>query len=274
MPAIQQKGFGDVRPLVVWYWCGNQELLDTLSDNVCVITSGAEHKFHYTNPENPTLTQIKKQYGEQLGCEFSTVMLVGFSAGCQAVRQQLIEGERPNGIIVCDGVHSSKPPQNWQLTPWRTYLQQCGAEFPSVPYNPPSDGLSRIRWTTSNIDPVEYAGTLATLNLVTGLELEPGASKTNPTTVVSETVNFLCYPGTDADAHIYQGTTVLPDQHALMAEELNIAPGSTSPTPKPFKPGVPLQPGSEKPAPEKKPTNAIALGLVAALIVFIIAQEF
>lgn len=283
MPALQQTGSGNIRALVIWYYAGSTELLETLDPSVCVISSGASGKFHYINPENPTLTDIKKKYGEQLDCEFGTTMLVGFSAGCQGVRQQLLEGENPHGILVCDGVHSSNPPQEWQLKVWREYLATCGASFPEVPFGS-WDGFfpnNFIRWTTSDIQPPDYAGTLETLNRVTGLELVPGASLTNPTSVISNNATLLCYPGKTADDHIYQATKILPIQHAELAEELGIGKSGYQPQP-PVKPRVPTpepaiptpqKPGEPTPPENIAKANPLALGLIAALVVFLIAQE-
>ncbi len=220
--VLQQQGHGEVRPLVVWYYLGSKELLDTLDSSCCVVTSGADGKFHYINSDNPTLDSIKKTYGERFNCSFSTVMLAGFSAGCQGVRTQLLENQvtKPSGLLVCDGVHSSEPPQQWQLDVWRDYLATCNASLPKVS---PSSSNGAIRWTCSNITPTGFTGTRETLNLVTGLDTQPGESLEDPNIYQSGRASFLTFPGTDADAHIYQATTVLPKQHLLLAQSLGIA---------------------------------------------------
>jgi len=48
------------------------------------------------------------------------VVLVGYSAGCQAVRAHLVAGVDAAAVVTIDGTHASKPPAAWQLDVWRT----------------------------------------------------------------------------------------------------------------------------------------------------------
>lgn len=47
------------------------------------------------------------------------VVLVGWSAGCQAVRGALLAGVRPLAVLALDGTSASMPPARWQLQTWR-----------------------------------------------------------------------------------------------------------------------------------------------------------
>jgi len=49
------------------------------------------------------------------------LVLVGWSAGCQAVRQLLRAGVEPLAVVALDGAHASLPVEPWQVETWADY---------------------------------------------------------------------------------------------------------------------------------------------------------
>jgi pimeloyl-ACP methyl ester carboxylesterase len=58
-----------------------------------------------------------------------SLVLVGYSAGCQNVRAALRTGTLPLaerfGVVLIDGTHASLPPELWQITVWRSFAEQA-----------------------------------------------------------------------------------------------------------------------------------------------------
>ncbi len=57
------------------------------------------------------------------------LVLVGFSAGCQGVREAIRTSALPPadriGVVAIDGTHASMPPEPWQITTWQILAEQA-----------------------------------------------------------------------------------------------------------------------------------------------------
>ena len=63
------------------------------------------------------------EVAKSLGMNVRSLVVIGFSAGCQAVRSAIVGAEFPPherlGIVAVDGTHASLPAEKWQVAVWR-----------------------------------------------------------------------------------------------------------------------------------------------------------
>ncbi len=160
-----------------------------------------------------TIEFARKQSGA-LG--LGRTALVGFSAGCQALRAHLIAGAEPDALIPVDGTHCSKPPnERTQIWPWKTYAEKA------------RDGRCVMVASHTNILPPNFTGTRTTLEHITGWPLPPnveGRRQEGKLVVHS-------YTGTDAAAHISQARNALSRMVAEAMDLLGARPPSVAPPP-------------------------------------------
>lgn len=148
-------------------------------------------------------------------------ILVGFSAGCQALRAHLLAGARPDAIVAVDGTHASTPPHEAsQIKPWKDAASSARLGGPPL-----------VASHTS-IKPPTFLSTRETLELVTGWSLPRFAEgrRQEGNLVVRS------YPGADAAAHVDQARNALPRMLAEAIEMLgrqpaSVPPPDTSPSP-------------------------------------------
>jgi len=125
MLNIIQKGHGDRRLLVVaWFIANNAALLRNLPDSACVITDNDDHGGRFARPVGrggvDSLETILARARAAAGpFEVEATILIGWSAGAQALREQLRSGARPEVVIELDGASGSVPPTHDQLDPWQ-----------------------------------------------------------------------------------------------------------------------------------------------------------
>jgi hypothetical protein len=151
------------------------------------------------------------------------VVLVGFSAGCQALRAYARD-TRWTALLAVDGVHSSAPPEASQIDPWR-------AAIASVVEDPTK---RRACWFTySAIDPDGFRSVRATLETIVPAWAPLGVG---PSLEVAQThtlgasrglegftdVEAFGFPGTDAAAHAAQVQVVLPRVLVWLFAELGL----------------------------------------------------
>jgi len=131
--AVSARGSGDVRPLVVVYHGGSAS---QVSRRATVVNIGsADPGFYRTASRlNPLLNDIIAEMAARVDAvAFFPIVLVGFSAGCQGVRRQLLARQYPTATVCVDGIHASIPPANSQIEPWRIWFEKCGADLASGP---------------------------------------------------------------------------------------------------------------------------------------------
>ena len=278
---IVQKGTGDVRPLLVCYFV-SMELDDPIRLQVTPNTTIVNFTFppntgKYTaiGAHNPRLADLMLQLADELQCDgFGPTVLLGFSEGCGGLRTQLLANQKPWAIIAIDGIHSSQPPADWQIDPWRKWAYACGATLgPDGLGKEPVKGKPFLRVTFSQIQPPTYRSVRQTMEQVCawgamppresypkGDPMWPGV----PEIYRSGNFELWSWPGNDAAAHVYQAVAILPGEVWQIANKLGFAAGGTGPVD--TKPPVELPVVTYPKAPSGKVRIAIAAVPVAATI--------
>lgn len=130
---------------------------------------------------------------------------VGYSAGCQGVRQALLaQGPRPVAVVCVDGTHGAMPPAAWQVDVWRRLAEEAI-----------TGRTLFVATTLGNHRYVERmgAGSYASTGLVLerALGLAEGTLRT-PQTIRSGGLYVRSFPSEDTDkpAHAAQVREVLP----------------------------------------------------------------
>lgn len=164
---------------------------------------------------NPRLPDLVAHWEAKEGCKFFPIVLMGWSAGCQALRTQLLSAASspselgyPQAMIALDGIHSSSPPQAWQIDTWRDWFLRCGGELgPQGIGLPRKQGLPIFVATCTQIQPPTYRSVRATLQDVTDWELQPGDPEPWPGVpgfYASGNVEIWSWPGAGQDDHSWQ----------------------------------------------------------------------
>lgn len=181
-------------PLVCLFLVGShldEELRDALPDAAIAATA-----------ENHPQARIEHvETARQLTGAGDQAALVGYSAGCQAVRSIILGGLRPMAVMAIDGTHGSLPPQSWQVQVWRDCIERARREemlFVAT--------CLQQSYVEALPPPQRFASTRHILELALDEELPPG------TELHGASLHIYSYPSKaiDADAHRHQQTTVLP----------------------------------------------------------------
>lgn len=129
------------------------------------------------------------------------VVLVGYSAGCQAVRRLLLDGVHPEAVVAIDGTHAALPPQQWQIDVWRELAGEARrAERLFV-------ATATQQLYVEHLPEGRYMASRHVLELALGEELEPGAE------VHEGALHAISYASANVDkeAHMRQAREVLPE---------------------------------------------------------------
>lgn len=217
MLSLAQKGTGARRPLVYAFFVAGPataSLLAALGPEACVVTDCDNPGGRFCRPPGAggvdkigtVATWARMKCGEPF--EPSSLILIGWSAGCEAVRELLRAGAQPDAVIALDGVSGSHPtPTEAQIAPWR----ELGVKA--------SEELCLFMLTHTAMGYVErlpagqdYESTTHMAAIVTGTAGETPPSS-GPIAPVAGSLYVLAYPSKDIDggAHIRQVREVLPD---------------------------------------------------------------
>lgn len=201
---LVQAGSGDPRPLLIVYHAGMAENLitDAVSSNTCVLFD-IESKYDTLDvPGSPDSLPIAIQTAQQLAGESFTpspVILAAWSAGCQAIRSQLLAGYDPDAVVCADGIHSATQPDvAQQIAPWQKYFARARA----------GDRVALA--SHSSIEPSGFNSVAKTLNLITGQSFDRRGEPSDPVIQSDGNLVFYSATGDDAAAHIAQARVVLP----------------------------------------------------------------
>jgi hypothetical protein len=219
MLRLVQAGSGPRRLLVVAYFCANRAaLLASLPSSACVVIDVDNPAGRFARPIGAggvdSLEDVIAWARKQAGFEdVLFVILIGWSAGCQALREQLRAGARPDVVLALDGISGSVPPTHDQLEPWRALVARARADECCAV-------IAHTAMTyTERLPPAQrYASTTRTAELVTGTIGEAPPATGGIMSVEGE-LYVLAYPSKDIDgeAHKYQQSHVLPDLLARIA---------------------------------------------------------
>jgi len=123
--TIVQPGYGPSRLLVIAYFVGNKSALcDSFPRSACILADLDGHGGRFARPIGSggvdslavALDVARRGVG---GFKVDTTVLIGWSIGVQAVREQLRAGARIEVAIALDGTSGSVPPTATQLAPWK-----------------------------------------------------------------------------------------------------------------------------------------------------------
>jgi len=130
------------------------------------------------------------------------LILVGWSAGCQAIRVQLQRGVVPAAIIACDGIHGS-------YDVWKRYVEMARS------------GQVVMAITHSQVPGVQFPSTTEMAERLTGFVLDKFGPPSNP--AVHSVGKLIVYSaeGNDAEAHKAQVRVVFPIAASAVMTALN-----------------------------------------------------
>jgi peptidoglycan hydrolase-like protein with peptidoglycan-binding domain len=244
MLHVVQAGSGDRRPLVIGYFIGNHAAyVAGLPPEACILADIDNPAGRVTHPPGKggvDPLDVVVTFARQNAGAFdpSAVVRVGWSAGCEAVREQLRAGASPDAVVCLDGVAGSLQPTEAQQAPWRALVARARASEALFV-------LSRTSMTYMEHLPggQAFASTTRLAELLTGTTgSEPPAS--GDITPADGELYVLGYPSGDIDgaAHIRQQTEVLPDvMRRIVAPWLAArAAGATAATPPPAEAEPPI----------------------------------
>ena len=128
--SLLQAGHGDHRVLVVAFFVANHDALAAFGPDACVLVDNdnAHGRFAGAPGGSGVASWADTlRTAQTLAGPFTTnaTVLVGWSAGCQAVRSHLQHGTLPDAVIALDGTSGNVPPAWSQLEPWHTYAARA-----------------------------------------------------------------------------------------------------------------------------------------------------
>lgn len=197
---LVQQGEGNPRPLVVLYLVGSPldpELREALGKTASIAA--------YDDPNGEGLPATISRVQAETEAAVSDVILVGYSAGCKAIRRELMNGQDVAGILAIDGTHANLPPADWQIEVWQKYAErarQCERLFVAT-------CTQNTYVETALPQGQRYSATVSVLRQVTGYALEPSDDPAGEHDGALHVYSFSSAP-TDSPAHAKQQTIVLP----------------------------------------------------------------
>jgi hypothetical protein len=205
---LVQQGQGDPRPLVVLYLVGSP-----MDPELCAALGPGPAIVAYDDAVGAPLITTISFVTAKTGSGVSDVILVGYSAGCQSVRGELMAGSNVSGVLAIDGTHANLPPEKWQIDVWRNWAalaRQSERLFVAT-------CTENTYVETSLPVPQRYSATISVLRLVTDFQIIPSE---HPAGEHDGALHVYGYSSatTDKAAHARQQTVVLPDMLARHAK--------------------------------------------------------
>jgi len=196
---LVQAGSGEQRPLVILYLVGAQ-----VDDAVRASLGPTPAIAAFDDARGEGLDTTVTRVARAVDAEIGDVVLVGFSAGCQAVRRELVAGGDPAAVVTIDGTHANLPPEGWQIEIWQKLARRA------------RHGERLFVATCTQNTYVEhlpkdqrYAAVVTVLRAATGFACQPAA------TPVGEHEGSL---------HVYSFESATTDHHAHVAQQRVVMP--------------------------------------------------
>lgn len=203
--TLVQPGSGSTRDIALCYLSGGKQAAPALGPDVCVVQETADAYDRVGDGGVADWQDTVSWAAEQAG-GFSPgkVWLIGFSAGCQGVRTQIIQGCKADYVFALDGIHLplSGTPQDYKTAPWLATKQRADA------------GDCVFFCSYSNTAAYNNKTVRASLQQLFGIDPECFGSTTEP--CVQGSGNFLIFgatqsgSGTPATEHTSQVNDLLP----------------------------------------------------------------
>jgi len=136
MLQLVQAGTGPRRHIILGYFCDTlhveTDLPEILGEDVCLLQDldDAHGRFAAApghggvDPIEDVVAFAHEHCGE---FEVGKIVLMGWSAGCQAVREQLRSDDHEiiSGAVALDGISGSVPPLPAQMAPWYAMVDRA-----------------------------------------------------------------------------------------------------------------------------------------------------
>jgi hypothetical protein len=141
----------------------------------------------------------------------SRLAMIGYSAGCQRVRELRLAGVNAHAYLLADGTHASWPPEEWQIAWLRELADEARAGTVLVvathTMQTYTERLPRGR---------AFASTVTVLRMATGWKLERTGPLDRPAVTREGALWVYSYASAEADApaHAAQLSRVLPELSA------------------------------------------------------------
>lgn len=213
MMRILQSGSGDTRPLVILYLVGphlDDAIRAALGPDPCIVAY-AEAKPAEGLDAAVAAAQQRAHFSKVGG-----LVLGGYSLGCTGVRARLLEEasalESLTALVLIDGTHASKPAAPWQIDVWRGPFDRARAgEILVVATHTAQTYMEHLTPAASALH-----STAAVLRRVTGWKLDEAGPLASPAQHREKQLFVYSYESADIDAqaHIQQQRTALPDMLA------------------------------------------------------------
>ena len=214
MLRIVQAGSGSRRLLFISFFTANTAaLLASVPRSACVMVDLDDAGGRFARPPGKvgveTIgTAVARAMHEADFDGIDGVILIGWSAGCQAVRELIRAGINVDAVIALDGCSGSVPPTVDQLAPWIAVADRARAGSSCVVLTHTAMGYTERLPVASR-----YESTTHTIAAITGTAGDAIPVEGQPVEPIEGSLYVLAYPSADidGDAHIYQQTHVMPD---------------------------------------------------------------
>ncbi len=242
---LVQPGAGARRLVVIAYFVADTaDLLDALPKTACVLEDIDDRNGRFALPPgkggvDALSAAVAFAQAKAGAFEPSGVVLIGWSAGCQAPRELLRAGAAPDAILALDGISGAVPPTAAQLDPWKAFAGRARA----------GEALFVLAHTamgyTERLPPGQrYESTTHMAAAITGTAGDTPAP-TGALSPVEGDLYVCAYPSADIDgaAHIRQQRQVMPDLlRRVVAPWLDGRGGPTPPDHEASPPPAPSEP--------------------------------
>lgn len=201
-----QSGNGADRDVFLGYFTASPDLAHVLGPDACYAIDVDDTGGRLAR-SLPPIADVVAELAKEHGFTPRSVIVWGWSAGCQALRSHLRAGEHADAWIACDGAAGRWPIHDEDVEPWRELVD--GARAGAVLF-----ALSHTFQTYTERLPASqaFASTVSIARLATGLELAAGGPPSAPV-VASDgllRVYSCASKSIDGTAHLEQQRTVLP----------------------------------------------------------------
>jgi hypothetical protein len=194
-----QAGSGECRPLVILYLVGAQ-----VDDDVRAALGPTPAIAAFDDSRGEALYATVSRVRRDVEAQIGDVVLVGFSAGCQAVRRELIAGGDPAAVVTIDGTHATLPPESWQIEVWQKLARRARhGERLFVATCTQNTYVEQLPKTQ------RYAAVVTVLRAATGFALEPAAVPAGEH---------------EGSLHVYSFASATTDHHAHVAQQRVVMP--------------------------------------------------
>lgn len=219
---VVQAGAGQVRDLVVVYFLAQQidDRVKAAAPGAIIVNDTRADPSIYgaigTNGIEP-IRDLAARMAKELGCEIRTITLAGYSAGCKALRTQLLRTGSGgiDGIVAIDGTHASYPRTNdiIEIDPWRDFAEQAKTRRKVMT-------ATHTMLTYTEKLPRPFMCTWNVLRRVTGWALAEQGGDDKPYVCTDGNLTIKSYAAADAAGHRFQGREALPACLAEVVQKL------------------------------------------------------